>query len=165
MVQRNFFSNPTIRSVLQALLFKGLPCAEGGQDGESKMIVELNAERLKRLVFSKWKKFCIQNNERNIDWQGNEYYLHNGIFCIHITDEKSKYRYGSDATSRYQGERNHFEPGYYILSTRTPNYTIIDDPDVLHFILHFDLRAKKSLHKELKRRMGVEFTGYESLTK
>lgn len=112
-------------------------------------------DKLKKEIFFKWRKY--RSEIYNLDFFGNEYYLLNGIFCIHITKE-AKYRFGQLTTERKLGERMEFPNGYYVLSTRLPNYILIDDPDILQFILHFDLRGGKSLHDELKRRLGVDLT-------
>lgn len=108
--------------------------------------------RLKRQVFNKWR---LQSREKNLDHYSNEYYLENGIYCIHITKE-GKYKFGLECTNRRDAERIVFDNGYYVMSTRTANFTFIDDADVLHFVLNFDLCSGKSLHKELRRRLNVD---------
>lgn len=96
----------------------------------------------------------------NIDFQGNEYYIDNGIVAYHIT-VGAYYKFGMQTREFYgQPVRKYFDTGFYVLSTRRPNYLIIEDSDVLHFILDFPLSSnnKLSLHRELKRCLGVDFT-------
>lgn len=112
--------------------------------------------KLKCRIFEKWKTHCKGHGIKNIDEYGNEYYLQNAIYCIHILKE-AKYKFGLDHSQRSDKDRITFPNGYYVLSTRQPNYTFIEDPDVLHFVFHFDLGSNRSLHKELNRRMKVSF--------
>lgn len=113
---------------------------------------------LKRRIFHKWKVMSLGREHKNLDFQGNEYYLLNGIICYHLS-KPGFYKFGKTPRLYYgQNEREEFKEGWYVMSTRKPNYEIIEDPDILHFILHFDLFSGKSIHRELKKRMGVEFS-------
>lgn len=111
--------------------------------------------RLKIKIFQKWRTFCNADFCGNRDRFNNEYYLVNGIYVIKITED-AKYKFGLHTVQRRQEEGVKFDNGYYVMSTRHPNFYIIDDPDILHFIFHFDLTQKKSLHKELRRRLKVD---------
>ena len=120
---------------------------------------------LKRMIFQKWKAYCV---ESSFDHWGNEYYLANGVIVYHITHE-GRYKFNIPHSYHLQSDPVIFDPGYYVMSTKRPNYLIIDDPDILHFILNYDMNQcelkvsdghkvmkPKSLHKELKRLLGID---------
>ena len=118
---------------------------------------------IKQSIFNKWKSHLSE--PKNTDENGNEFYMCNGIKVVYVT-APSIYLWNQPVRTMHKMEKHRFESGYYILSTRKENYSVIEDIDALRFILDFDLTQKRTVLSEgqpIKRHVSLHDALYKAI--